>query len=227
MIGAWDQVWQTIDLLQQLQPGRHIAQRWTADLDRFTRAADWIATSQGAQRRRDTAVAAARRLYDLECAQDLYDAQRAFDDPMVMAEAQMMGEAFAGTVVAAEPERRVGKAKRPLITMETIDPLRLPERTEKLSDPARPRQKAMIVSIVEHGGGRRHVVLELSNGMGTRRQPEPGSVPAVGEQVVYSLLSTNFRRAPALPDPAQTPWTHGGPPQEYVPTDADAREPWE
>lgn len=29
-----------------------------------------------------------------------------------------------------------------------------------------------------------------------------------------------------FPEREETPWTHGGPPEEYVPTDQDAQEEW-
>lgn len=226
MIQTWQHVWQTIDLLHDLPAGEHVATRWAGDIEQFTRAADWIETSPATQPKRDSAVEAARRLYDLECAQDLFDAQRAFDDPLVMAEARMVGEAFAGTVTAAEPNRRIDNRKLPLIEVQTTDPVRLPEGTEKLCHSLRPSQKATIVSITDDTGGLR-IVLELSGRDGPRRLPEPGTVPEVGDPVCYSPLSTDFRRNPPLPPRSETPWTHGGPPQDYIPTDDDAREDWE
>ena len=56
--------------------------------------------------------------------------------------------------------------------------------------------------------------------------PPPGSVPAVAENVTYTSLKDDFQHAPKFPDIQDTPWTHGGPPPEYVPTDEDAREDW-
>ena len=59
----------------------------------------------------------------LEKVQAEYAAQRAFDDPLVMAEHRMTGEAFAGTVTAAEPGRVDASGRRrvlrPRITVET------------------------------------------------------------------------------------------------------------
>ena len=83
-------------------PARVSAQRWATDRDAFTGFTRARAPSGGPpQPRRDGAVAAARRLDRLERAQAGYDAQRALDDPLVMAEYRLTGEAFAGTVVAA------------------------------------------------------------------------------------------------------------------------------
>jgi hypothetical protein len=49
--------------------------------------------------------------------------------------------------------------------------------------------------------------------MGRKLVAEPGSVPAVGEAVLLTTLSETYRPGAAFPDPADTPWTHGGPPQ--------------
>ncbi|MEV4813312.1 hypothetical protein [Micromonospora avicenniae] len=226
LIGTWHRMWRAIDLLDDLDPGDHVEERWEDDLGAFTRTADWIATSPGAQRKRDLAVEAARRLHDLERHHARYEAQRAFDDPLVMAEARMLGEAFVGIVTAAQPDRRFDGRKLPRIIVETADPVRLSRGETGLRSPARPRQKAEITDLAEVDG-RFQIELELSEGMGNRREPAPGTVPSVGEKVCYSMFSDDFRRAPVLPRIEHTPWTHGGPPTPYIPTDEDAQEEWE
>ena len=60
--------------------------------------------------------------------------------------------------------------------------------------------------------------------MGRSLTPIPGSVPAVGEEVTYTTLKDEFQPSADFPSREQTPWTHGGPPPEYVPTDDDAWE---
>ena len=90
-----------------------------------------------------------------------------------------------------------------------------------LISPARPNQKARVVTVT---GPR--VVLELQGGMGRSLTPEPGSVPAVGESVCYTTLSDAWQPPPALPEPEDTPWTHGGPPPVYVPSGEEAAEDW-
>jgi hypothetical protein len=62
--------------------------------------------------------------------------------------------------------------------------------------------------------------------MGRSLTPEPGSVPGVGEPVCYAAFSDAYQPPPAFPEPEDTPWTHGGPPPVYVPSDEDAREDW-
>jgi hypothetical protein len=225
--GTWQRMWQAIDLLRDpvLPVGERVGVRWGRDLDAFTSTAEWIANTPQAQRKRDSAVHAARRLYWLERAQQQYDAERAFDDPMVMAEARMTGEAFVGTVVAAETNRHIGKKLRPLITVATPDAVSLTEGETGLRRPELLAQKTTIVSVTRDGDTML-VQLELREGMGGGYEPRPGTVPAVGDTVCYSLFNDDFRRAPTLPANEDTPWTHGGPPEPYLPTRQDAQEPW-
>ena len=79
-----------------------------------------------------------------------YAAQRAFDDPLVFAEYRLTGEAFAGTVTATEPDRVVGEGRsrklRPLITVTTLDPVRLAPGTELVAV-TRPGQTATVVEV--------------------------------------------------------------------------------
>jgi len=76
------------------------------------------------------------------------------------------------------------------------------------------------------GDGRTRVILELKGGMGRSLTRRPGSVPAVAEYVTYTSLRDDFQSEPKFPAKEDTPWTHGGPPPEYVPDDEDAREDW-
>ncbi len=155
-------------------------------------------------------------------------AQRAFDDPLVMAEYRMTGEAFAGEVVAAEPDRVDGSGRRrvlrPRITVATEDEAPA-DLGGAFTSPSRPRQSARVIDVTETGR-RARIVLELQGGMGRSLTPEPGSVPAVGEQVCYAAFGDAYQPPPPFPAPEDTPWTHGGPPLPYVPSDDDAREAW-
>jgi len=72
------------------------------------------------------------------------------DDPLVMAEYRLSGEAFAGPVTGAEPGRldTTGKRRklRPLITVTTADRPRV-EPGGVLVSPGRPSQTATVVSV--------------------------------------------------------------------------------
>jgi hypothetical protein len=225
---TWELMWRGASLLRSLSPGERVERRWADDRDAFTGYASYVAEGGYPQPRLDGAVAAAQRLARLERAQALYDAQRAYDDPLVLAEYRLTGEAFAGTVVSAEPDRidaSGSKRKlRPRVTVRSDDPVRLESGVSVVS-PARPAQKGSIVSVSSTPSGV-EVTLELSGGMGRSLTPPPGSVPEVGERLTYTTLTESFQAPAAFPSRDETPWTHGGPPVEYVPDDQDATEDW-
>lgn len=225
---TWALVWRAIDVLRGLPAAAHVQQRWLSDRRSFTSQVAWIREGGAPQARRDNAVAAARRLARLEREQQRLAVERAYDDPLVMAEYRMTGEAFAGTVIAAEPDR-LGLGKRPvlrpLVTVATADEV-LFSPGAVLKSPVRLAQQAAVVDVAADGDGRTRVVLELKGGMGRSLSPRPGSVPAVGEYVTYTSLRDDFQSPPKFPAKEDTPWTHGGPPPEYVPDDEDAREDW-
>ncbi|RBQ15043.1 hypothetical protein DP939_37200 [Spongiactinospora rosea] len=216
---TWDLVWRGVSLLRALPEAPSAALRWERDRASLAGESARIAEGGRSQGRWDTAVAAARRLATLEIAQQTYEAGRAFDDPLVMAEYRAEGVAFAGEVVAVEPDRKIippgGKRPvvRPLVTLKTADPLRLAPGKKVLS-PSRPKQAGQIVSVADGT-----VIVQINGGV-------KDGVPEVGETVCYADLDPSGGRRPPLPELADTPWTHGGPPQEYVPTDADAQEAW-
>ena len=231
LMPTWRLIWRAIALLRALPAGNHVAQRWDGDRDAFTGYVSYLRDGDGLpQPRRDGAVAAARRLNWLERAQATYAAQRAFDDPLAMAEHRMAGEAFAGRVAGAEPDRVDASGKRrtlrPRITVVTQDPLMIEAGTE-LRAVSRPAQRATVISVeaVEPGDAVR-VVLELAGGMGRSLVAGPGSVPEIGEWLCYSSLTDGYQPIAEFPDVDGTPWTHGGPPAPYVPADEDAVEDW-
>jgi hypothetical protein len=211
---VWEQMWRALDRLRGLPAGARVGSRWDADRDAFSAFVQYLADDGRPQPRRDGAVAAAARLHHLEAAAARYAVQRAFDDPLVMAEHRLTGAAFAGKVMLAQPDRIVETGRRPVlrprILVRADEPVRV-EPGAALTSPARPAQKATVVTVTPAGEGRTDVLLELSGGMGRRLVAEAGSVPAVGERLVLTTLSEAFRPA-AFPDPAETPWTHGGPP---------------
>jgi hypothetical protein len=203
--------------------------RWTTDRKEFSRYSNYLAVDGRPQARRDAAVTAARRLQALEREQTTYDANRALDDPLVMAGYRATGEAFQGRVVSVDRDRRVlsdrgRRVNRPLIVVRTTDPVHLPVG-ESLRSPGRLRQQARIL-MVERAPDRVLVTLELEGGMGRSATPAAGSVPDIDDEVTYTSVYPDGVRSPHLPSTDQTPWTHGGPPQPYVPTDDDAREEW-
>lgn len=221
---TWTLIWRAIDLLRGLPEAGHVRARWADDCRAFGRHASHVRDGGPPQARHDSAVAAASRLGWLERMQETVAAQRAFDDPLVMAEHRMTGAAFAGRVAEAEPDRVDASGRRrtlrPRITVTTGDAVPDEPGTTLIS-PARPSQEARVVEVNPAG-----VVLELKGGMGRSLTPSPGSVPEVGELVCYAAFGTGFTPPSRFPPREQTPWTHGGPPPEYVPANEDAGEEW-
>ncbi|MDP9870034.1 MULTISPECIES: hypothetical protein [Streptosporangium] len=221
---TWRLMWQAAGLLRALPEDGRVKDRWDADRGSFTRFVERLAEGGPPQARRDGAVGAAARLAGLERARASYDVQRAYDDPLIMAEYRLTGEAFAGTVTDADPEHTEGEGRsrklRPLITVRTDDPVRLAPGATVGS----PDRRGHAAEIVEIAGD--EITLKITKGMGRGRTPAPGAVPEPGERVSYTSLTDDFQTSAALPDPERTPWTHGGPPEEYVPSDDDAQEEW-
>ena len=102
---TWQSAWNAIALLSALPETARADRRWADDRDSFTSFSSYLADGGLPQPRRDRAVTAAARLDRLERAQAAFDAQRALEDPFVLAELRTAGEAFAGNVVSAEPSR--------------------------------------------------------------------------------------------------------------------------
>lgn len=221
---TWRLMWRAIGLLRGLEPGASVAQRWEQDRGSFSGMVQQLAEGGPPQARRDGAVAAAARLARMERAQAAYEVQRAYDDPLVMAEYRLTGEAFAGEVVDTVPDHTEGEGRsrklRPLVTVKTDDLVRIAPGTS-LGTPQRRGQGAELVSASDG-----LVTLKITKGMGRGKTPAPGAVPEIGERVCYSSLTGDFQGAAALPEPEETPWTHGGPPEPYEPTDEDAQEEW-
>ena len=207
---TWELMWRTLELLRELPIGTRVAGRWDGDRDTYSAFVQHLADGGPPQPRRDGAVAAAARLHRLENAATRYAVQRAFDDPLVMAEYRLSGAAFAGVVTLAKADRIDDTGKRPVlrprIMVRASEPVRV-EAGAALTSPARPAQKATVISITGSD-----VLLELSGGMGRKLTAEPGSVPEVGERLLLTTLSEAYRPGGSFPDPDQTPWTHGGPP---------------
>jgi hypothetical protein len=226
---TWRLLWRAGEVLRTLPAAGGVEARWITDRKEFSRYANYLTLDGRPQPRRDAAVKAARQLQTLEREQTTYDAARALDDPLVMAGYRVTGEAFLGRVVSVDRDRRVLSDKgrrvtRPLIQVRTTDPVHVPVG-ESLRSPERLTQKATIIAI-ERAPDHVLVTLELEGGMGRSATPPAGSVPDIDEEVIYTSVYPDGIRSPDLPSTAQTPWTHGGPPQPYVPTDDDAREEW-
>jgi len=222
---TWDLMWHAIDVLRELPDAAYNPIRWQTDCGRFTNFAQQVDDGAPPQARRDSAVHAASRLANLEAAQESNQLHRALDDPLVMAQYRVTGEAFRGEVIQVDRDRQITKNKRawprPRVWLRTADPALL-RIGSKVASPARINQKKVIVVGLDREGADLIIELELQDGMGRGAKPELGSVPEVGELRTYAtLLSAETFTPPPFPEAEATPWTHGGPPPAYVPDAAD------
>ncbi|MGW2057755.1 hypothetical protein ACWCOZ_28235 [Streptomyces sp. NPDC001840] len=214
---AWDAVWHGLDLLRELPEGARVEDRWTRDRWSFTGHRDRVRAGEPPQPRRDDAVTAAQKLATRETAQAQLDAAEALDDPLVLAGRRLAGEAFVGEVTEVVMAYSESKrpSPRPLITVRTDDRPYLGERTKVFrSLDGRPQSAEFVRYESDAGGedGDRVLVLRLTDRMGRGKEPAPGSVPDKGDRIAWTLFEHDQRGGPKLPDPEETPWTHGGPP---------------
>ncbi|NEC52106.1 hypothetical protein G3I18_26620, partial [Actinospica acidiphila] len=212
-----------LDLLRELPEGARVEERWTRDRWSFTAHRDRVAAGEPPQPRRDDAVTAANKLAAREREQARLEAQEALDDPLVMAARRLSGEAFAGEVVDVVMAYSESKrpSPRPLVTVRTDDRPHLGERVKAYRSLGGKPQTA---EFVEYAAGPEDglLVLRIMDKMGRGKEPEPGSVPEKGDRLCFTLFEHEPRGGAKLPDPEETPWTHGGPPgEEPAPEPAD------
>ncbi|MFI1829956.1 hypothetical protein ACH41E_26480 [Streptomyces sp. NPDC020412] len=207
---TWDAVWHALDLLRRLPDGARVPDRWTRDRWSFTAHRDRVRAGEPPQPRRDDAVTAARKLATRETAQAELEAQEALDDPLVLAGRRLNGEAFTcevtEVVMAWSESKR--PAPRPLVTVRTDDRPHLGERVKAYRSLDGKPQSAEFVRQEPDGA----LVLRLLDRMGRAKEPAEGSVPQKGDRIAWTLFEHDQRGGPKLPEPEDTPWTHGGPP---------------
>ncbi|WDM12376.1 hypothetical protein J3S85_13005 [Streptomyces lavenduligriseus] len=216
---TWDAVWRGLDLLRALPAGAHVEGRWTRDRWSFTTHRDRVRAGEPPQPRRDDAVTAANKLATREREQARLEAQEALDDPLVMAGRRLAGEAFAGEVTDVVMAYSEGRrpSPRPLVTVRTDDRPHLAERARVYRSLDGRPQSAEFVGYEAEGV----LTLRVLDRMGRGKEPEPGSVPEKGDRVCFTLFEHEQRGGAKLPDPEDTPWTHGGPPGEAPPEAPD------
>lgn len=219
LMPTWRRVWRGLELLRELPVGASVAGRWETDRMSYSLfAADLESPDSRPQPRVPGAVAAAQQLHRREQAQARLESEQLRDDPLLMAEARLVGQAFRGRIVSVEADRMVtepGKKQarpRPLMVVRTSDEPLLPLDTE-LECVERPKAKAKLIAVAEGPGDTREVRVELTGGMGRGKTPEEGSVPEPGELLCWTVAASGFRGGPKWPSPEETPWTHGGPPE--------------
>ncbi|WP_371481402.1 hypothetical protein [Kitasatospora sp. NBC_00315] len=212
LLPTWRDVWAGLDLMRSLPPAAHLEERWTGDRWSYTGHRDRLAAGEPPQPRQDDAVTAARKLAQREREQVKVEVQEALDDPLAMAERRLAGEAFTGRVVDVTPDWDTsGRSPkpRPLVTVLTPDRPHADLGREVHRAHAATSQRAVVTEVDPRAGT---VTVRVTSGMGRRKEPDPGSLPEPGEQVTFTLFELTARQSAPLPEPDDTPWTHGGPP---------------
>ncbi|MFE4664077.1 hypothetical protein ACFRI7_08790 [Streptomyces sp. NPDC056716] len=227
---TWHAVWRGLDLLRELPEGARVQERWTRDRWSFTGHRDRVLAGEPPQPRHDDAVTAANKLATREREQARLEAQEALDDPLVMAGRRLAGEALVGEVVEVVMTHSEGKrpSPRPLVTVRTQDRPHLGERAKVFRSLGGKPQAAEFAGYAGHdesggsgenggpvpGDGSALVVLRILDKMGRGKEPAEGSLPEKGDRVCFTLFEHEQRGGARLPEPENTPWTHGGPPGE-------------
>ncbi|MFJ4968757.1 hypothetical protein [Streptomyces sp. NPDC088755] len=226
---TWDKVWRGLDLLRELPEGSRAEDRWTRDRWSFTAHRDRVRSGEPPQPRRDDAVTAAQKLASRETAQARLEAQEALDDPLVLAGRRLAGEAFLATVTGVEMAYTESKrpSPRPLVTLRTDERPQLGERTKVYRSLDGKPQTAEFVRYASEApeDGEILLVLRIMDRMGRGREPAPGSLPEAAERIAWTLFEHDQRGGPKLPDPEETPWTHGGPPGADAAVRAERPDP--
>lgn len=220
---TWDAVWRGLDLLRELPEGARAGDRWTRDRWSFTGHRDRVRSGEPPQPRRDDAVTAARKLASRETAQAQLEAQEALDDPLVLAGRRLAGEAFLGQVTGVEMTYTESKrpSPRPLVTVRTGEQPQLADGVKVYrSLDGKPQTAEFAGYGPVEAGEPPLLVLRMTDRMGRSREPAPGSVPEPGDRIAWTLFEHDQRGGPKLPDPEETPWTHGGPPGSGAATES-------
>ncbi|MFF9015138.1 hypothetical protein ACF09C_19490 [Streptomyces sp. NPDC014870] len=221
---TWDAVWRALDLVRELPEGARVADRWTRDRWSFTGHRDRVVAGEPPQPRQDDAVTAAQKLAARESAQGQLEAQEALDDPLVLAGRRLAGEAFVAEVVEVTMAWSESKrpSPRPLLTVRTDDRPHLGSGVKVYRSLEGKPQTAEFVRYEEADGA---LVLRITDRMGRSKEPAEGSVPEKGERIAWTLFEHDQRVGAKLPDPEDTPWTHGGPPRSDAAELPDATTP--
>ncbi|MGC0319025.1 hypothetical protein [Kitasatospora acidiphila] len=224
LLPTWADVWSGLEVLRALPPAAHLPERWEGDRWSYTGHRDRLAAGEPPQPRLDDAVTAARKLAQREREQARLDVQEALDDPLAMAERRLAGEAFAAEVVAVVPDHDTSgrtPKPRPLLVLRTADHPHAEAGREVHRIGAPGAQKGRITGVEAEQG---LITVRVLSGMGRRKDPEPGSLPEPGERVLFTLFELTPRQSAPLPEPDDTPWTHGGPPSAVQNSTAAAEE---
>jgi hypothetical protein len=201
---GWADCWRALDRLDSLPAADHVTSRWQWDRRSWTGHCDRVAEGRAYFRNVPTPVQNATRLRILETRTEDLQREMAWDDPLVMAAVVASGEALAGRVVAAEPERRTrnpngNTVRRPLITIEPALEFARPAGTTLFLS-TNPGVKLEVLPSGASGLIRAEVL------RGANQNTTIGRLPNLGDEVVLSPYGKpEFYQRSRVED---IPWTH-------------------
>jgi hypothetical protein len=200
---VWDLMARVVERERRLPAAQSVHRRYEADREAFGRHVDWV-TSGGRYRTSDTPRQAAMTLRRLEEALARYEAEKALEDPACMVPHLLNGDAIRGVVSSVNDQHRVvirvNAVRRPLVTVDTDDPVALPTGKKLWWTATADDAPWEVLSVQTNNKGSR-VVLQLC------AAPRPDRLPAVGDLVTLSTLHTSTDGY-QLPLPQEPPWTH-------------------
>lgn len=201
---TWTACWRSLAHLDSLPVADHVASRWHDDRRTWTDHCDRIAKDRAYFRNIPTPIQAATRLRILEARTEDLQREMAWDDPLVMAAVVASGEALAGRVVAADPDRRTRNAngrmvRRPIITIAPALDFGRPAGTTLFLS-TNPGVKLKVLPADSSGMIRAEVL------RGANQSTTVGLLPTQGDEVVLSPYGrSEFYQRSKVED---IPWTH-------------------
>jgi hypothetical protein len=214
---VWQLMGRVVTRERQLTAAPSVSRRFESDREAFGRHVDWVVTQGGYYRTTDTPRQAAITLRRLEDTLARYDADRAVEDPACMIPHLLDGDAIRGTVASLTETKVVVNVRavpRAVMALDSPDPVILPEGKHLWWTATAGDSPWEVQSVQPNGAGSR-IFLMLT------AKPTPGRLPAVGDVITLSTLSTGHAHFWLMP-PADPPWTHRPAIQLPVPEPIDA-----
>lgn len=202
---AYNATFDALAVARELTPGAHDGERHAMDRRAWARHLERADGGQAFFRRLLDALSAARVLQRSEAGTQEYERQQALDDPEVMRELIVDGNALRGRVTAVDPDHRIGRRYRPRVTLEPRPPY-LQASGARLTWAAQPATSAEVIEVDPAAGT---VTVQLAGGMG-RGRPRAQVLPSPESTALFSPYGVASYYPPTLPD--RLPWTHAAVP---------------
>lgn len=204
----WRALWAAHGQLLAIPEARSADDRWAGDQHTFQLHHDWL-QRVGRIRYVDSPMQAARLLSHWEANHVETVRNVALDDDLAFLELVLDNKAIVGTVVSTQPDRKIGRRRRPLVTL-VCEPTSVAVDSD-LWWRTNPKVRGRVVDVIENPNDAT-LVVEIVEGV-------TGAIPAVGDTVGFIALPPPFPIRPKMP--TEAPWTHTAAPVD-APIDEDA-----